>query len=294
MHCESILLAHEASLPLTLHWGRPQPILATLALSQIAQFSILTACFDCVLFSNSGTLHVWAKRLSSLANRFHTIRICSNIPFRFSPAPAADLMQTGSYVPTPTILFFGTGHESVLLDYVEEAFVALSTAVPGAGLVIVGMDHDKLRRLRPSLANRSGVHALGYLSAEQVSLWLQIATLVLAPLIEGVSARKGTVMAALQHGQTVITTRGVHTLDDIPWNEICMLAPLDRAAFAALALKAFHDPDLRAAIGLAAQKEYRAHASATVTASMILDYADQHRAAKGANLPCQRGLSRRL
>jgi glycosyltransferase involved in cell wall biosynthesis len=186
-------------------------------------------------------------------------------------------------VPNPTVLFFGTGHDSVLFDYVEEAFVALLETEPSVGLVVVGMSPEKLRRLRPSLSDLGGrVHALGYVAAEQVSLWLQVATLVLAPLIEGVSARKGTVMAALQHGRTVVTTRGVRTLEDIAWSEICLLSPLDRKAFAAIAVKALLDPGLRAVIGRAARAEYEAHASASVTASMILGYADPFGAAEPA------------
>jgi len=281
--CQAILLAHEASMPVTFHLQRRELKLAALAVTQIAQFAILAASFDVVLFSNSGTERILARHLSPLANRFRTIRICSNIPYQSSYAPDADLMANGSSVPNPTVLFFGTGHDSVLFDYVEEAFVALLETEPSVGLVVVGMTPEKLRRLRPSLADLGGrVHALGYVSAERVSLWLQVAILVLAPLIEGVSARKGTVMAALQHGRTVVTTRGVRTLEDIAWNEICLLTPLDRKAFAAMAVKAFLDAELRAVIGRAARAEYEAHASASVTASAILDYADQFGGAKPA------------
>jgi glycosyltransferase involved in cell wall biosynthesis len=276
LRCQAILLAHEASLPVTFHWKKGEFKLAALAATQMAQFAILAASFDIVLFSNAGTQRACARHLSRLADRFRTIRICSNIPYHSSYGPAAELMATGSFVPARTVLFFGTGHESVLFDYVEEAFVTLLKTEPSVGLVVVGMSAEKLRHLRPSFADLDGrVHALGYVSAEQVSLWLQVATLVLAPLIEGVSARKGTVMAALQHGRTVVTTRGAHTLEDIPWQEICLLAPLDPKAFAATAVQAFHDPVLRAAIGRAAREEYEAHASASVTASMILDYSDQ-------------------
>jgi glycosyltransferase involved in cell wall biosynthesis len=277
--CQVILLAHEASLPLNFRWGRTEIKLTALAVTQIAQFSILAASFDCVLFSNAGTQRVWVRRLPRFADRFQTIRICSNIPYHSSHAPAAELIETGAHVPIPTVLFFGTGHDSVLFDYVEEAFVALTKIEPSTGLVIVGMGPDKLRRLRPSLADSSAVHALGYVPAEQISLWLQVAALVLAPLVEGVSARKGTVMAALQHGQTVVTTRGEHTLEDIPWSEICLLSPFDRDTFATTAVQAFLDPALRAATGRAARDEYHTHASASVTAAMILDYAARQCAA---------------
>jgi glycosyltransferase involved in cell wall biosynthesis len=139
------------------------------------------------------------------------------------------------------------------------------------------MDSTKLRQLSPALASHgTRVQALGYLAAPEVSLWLQVATLVLAPMMEGVSARKGTVMAALQHGKAVVTTKGPQTRDDIAWNQICVLAPLDRDSFAATAVEAFQNPERSANIGRAARAEYDAHASASVTASRILDYAAPH------------------
>ncbi|HET7541843.1 MAG TPA: glycosyltransferase family 4 protein [Polyangiaceae bacterium] len=273
--CRTVLLAHEASLPLTYYWQKRELKLATLAGAQIVQFASLAACFDVVLFSNVGTQRTWAKRLPHLANRLHTIRICSNIPYHHSHDARAELAAAGSTVPSPTVLFFGTGHETVLFDFVEEAFAAVRENESNAGLVIVGMSPEKLRRIRPSLADMDGrVQALGYVSAERVSLWLQVASMVLAPLVEGVSARKGTVMAALQHGRTVVATRGVHTLDDLAWDNICLLTPLDRKAFAAMAVRALRDPELRATTGRAARDEYDANASAYVTASSILAYAD--------------------
>jgi glycosyltransferase involved in cell wall biosynthesis len=260
--------------------------LAALGAVQIAQFAILTARFDAVLFSNAGTQRAWAQRIPLLADRFHTIRICSNIPYHPSVDAAAELTAAGYSVPRPTILFFGTGHQSVLFDYVEAAFLAVLRVEPNAALVIVGMGPEKLRQLYPSLADLGArVHALGYVAAPHVSLWLQVAELVLAPLVEGVSARKGTVMAALQHGQAVVTTRGIHTLDDITWDEICLLAALDREAFATKAVEAFQGPERRATVGRAARAEYDAHASASVTAARILACANQYSAVESGRGP---------
>jgi len=273
LQCRVILLAHEASLPVFYFFKKGELKLAALGAIQVAQFLLLSRSCDTVLFSNEGTRLSWAQGMPRSAPRFHTIRICSNIPIHPSPDPATELTADGNSVPAPTILFFGTGHDSVLFDYVEEAFVELLKIAPDAGLVVVGMDSERLRRLRPSLARLGArVQALGYVAAPQVSLWLQVAKLVLAPLIEGVSARKGTVMAALQHGRAVVTTQGVQTRDDIAWSEICVLAPLDRRAFAAAAVRALQNPELRADVGRAARAEYDAHASASVTASRILNY----------------------
>jgi glycosyltransferase involved in cell wall biosynthesis len=274
LNCRAVLLAHEASLPVVYFFKQRQLKLAALGVVQAAQFRVLVPCFDAVLFSTEGTRQIWARGMPNVAGRFHTIRICSNIPYHPSADPTADLISAGHSVPSTTILFFGTGHDSALLDYVEEAFVELLKIAPDAGLVVVGMDSEKLRRLRPSFEHYGArVQALGYVAAPQVSLWLQAAKLVLAPLIEGVSARKTTVMAALQHGRAVLTTRGFHTRSDIAWDEICILAPLDRKAFAAAAVNALRNLDWREEIGRAARTEYEAHASALVAASRILDYA---------------------
>ncbi len=276
LRCHAVLLAHEASLPVTFHLQRREFKLASLAAIQVAQF-----------FHS----HRDFRRRPVLEFGYPTYLGAALVTFGQSVSHDSYLLE----YPLPFQLraecrpdgnrflraksdgaVFRNRHDSVLFDYLEEAFVALLETDPSVSLVVVGMSPEKLRRLRPSLADLGGrVRALGYVAAEQVSLWLQVATLVLAPLIEGVSARKGTVMAALQHGRTVVTTQGIRTLEDIAWNEICLLTPLDRKAFAAMAVKAFLDPKLRAVIGRAAQAEYEAHASASVTASMILDYADQ-------------------
>ncbi len=272
--CRAILLAHEASLPAAYLWKKREFKLAALGVAQVAQFSFLSTCFDSVLFSNIGTLREWQRRLPRLAARFHALRICSNIPYHPSDSPLLELAARGYSVPEPTILFFGTGHQSVLFECVERAFSALLAVAPNAGLVVVGMTPDKLYQVHPSFARRrTRVRALGYVAPEAVSLWLQVATLVLAPLVEGVSARKGTVMAALQHGRAVVTTSGVHTLEDIAWSEICCLAPREPKPFADVVLEAFLDPERRTQVGSAARAEYAANASAEVTASQILGYA---------------------
>ncbi len=274
--CRAILLAHETSLSVAYLWQRREYKLAALGVTQVAQFATLVKGFNAVIFSNMGAQREWARRLPRLMKQFHVIRICSNIAHEATSDAAAELRAAGYSVPSPTILFFGTGHEAVLFDYLDAAFRALIEIEPDARLVIVGMTLDKLREIHPSLANLGHrVQALGYVPAREVSLWLQVARLVLAPIVDGINARKGTVMAALQHGRAVVTTRGANTLDDIAWDDICLLAPLDRESFAAKAVAALRDPELCASIGRAARAEYETHASAQVTALRILECASE-------------------
>ena len=51
----------------------------------------------------------------------------------------------------------------------------------------------------------------GYLPAEDLSAWLQVADILLAPHSCGMSAKRSGVMAALEHGLPVVGTRGAMT-----------------------------------------------------------------------------------
>jgi len=267
----TLLLAHEANLPAGEHLRRGELKLALLGAVHIAQFESLVRSFSSVAFSHEGNRQIWANRVPSRSAHFHTLRICSNIPKVASDDPTDDLRLAGYAATSPTVLFFGTGHSSVLFDYVEAAFTAISHLTPDAQLVLVGMDSAQLRRARPSLwARGAQVQALGGLPGRDVSLWLQASQLVLAPFVEGISARRGTVMAAMQHGRAVVTTSGFHTRADVPWDKICALSPLRSSAFADTAARCWNDQSFRHSLGLAAQEDYDSHASSRVTATRLL------------------------
>jgi glycosyltransferase involved in cell wall biosynthesis len=279
-NASTLLLAHEVSLPVAAHWRRRELKLALLGAAQVAQFQLLARAFDSIAFSNEGSRDLLRGLLAGSPHRLHTLRISSSIPIATSADPRAELSALGYTLPKKAVLFFGTGHGSVLFDYVEAALSALLQVDPDVQLVIVGMDAAKLRRRCPALSDfGSRVQALGFVPARAVSLWLHVAELVLAPLAEGVNARKTTVMAGLQHGRAVVTTKGFHTRDDIPWARICGLAPLDRAAFAALAVRCYQDPAWRAQLGAAGRSDYEANASASVTAAQLLAFAARRGAA---------------
>jgi glycosyltransferase involved in cell wall biosynthesis len=202
------------------------------------------------------------------------VRICSNIPRVATLAPTAELLKAGYSVAPKTVMFFGSGHPSVLFDYVEAAFARLLALDPEVQLIIVGMDARKLHSLCPSLVRFGrNVQTLGFVPARDVSLWLQVAELVLAPLVEGVNARKGTIMAAMQHGRPVVTTRGFHTRDDIPWDQLCALSSIDREVYAELSARCFLDSSWRERLGQAARADYEKNASASVSAARLLSLA---------------------
>jgi len=271
LHTPTLLIAHEVCLPVAEHWSRHELKLALLGTAQATQFELLARCFDQIAFSHEASRGIWAKRLPNLRSRLHTVRICSSISVAHSLDPAADLAAAGYSVPAHTVIFFGTGHPSVSFEYVERAFRALLAAEPEARLIIIGMDAAKLRTIRPTLADLGDrVRPLGFVAAHEVSLWFQVARLVLLPFVDGVNARKTTVMAALQHGRAVATTKGVNTREDIPWDRLCAVAPLEPAAFATVALECFRNAHWREELGAAGKADYDAHASPSVTAAQFL------------------------
>jgi glycosyltransferase involved in cell wall biosynthesis len=65
---------------------------------------------------------------------------------------------------------------------------------------------DELLRQHPSLAGR--VHATGVLDAPEVSVHLRACDILVQPYPDGVSSRRGSVMAGLAHGVPIVTTFG--------------------------------------------------------------------------------------
>lgn len=57
---------------------------------------------------------------------------------------------------------------------------------------------------------------------------LSEANLLLVPFLDGVSTRRGTLMAGLCHAKAVVTTKGKNTLEDIPWQSIVGLTDVGR------------------------------------------------------------------
>src|SRR6478752_10615529 len=71
---QAVLLAHETGLSAVYHWKTREFDLVGLAAVQVAQFAVLTACFDSVIFSNESTQRAWLQLMPPLAKRFHTTR----------------------------------------------------------------------------------------------------------------------------------------------------------------------------------------------------------------------------
>jgi glycosyltransferase involved in cell wall biosynthesis len=97
---------------------------------------------------------------------------------------------------------FGSAHPSRLLDWVAEAAQAVRQRSPNLLVLHVGPEGEVMRRAMEGLPFRS----LGVKSANDVADALRAMDCIVSPFVDGVSARRGSVIAALNNGIPVATT----------------------------------------------------------------------------------------
>ena len=102
---------------------------------------------------------------------------------------------------------FGSAHESRDLSLIEAALRSLHATIPALQVLYVGTSGPTLR------ARLGGLPLIdaGALSAAEVSHHLSAMDLYLAPFRDGVSTRRGSFMAGLEHGIPTVTTTGPDT-----------------------------------------------------------------------------------
>ena len=131
---------------------------------------------------------------------------------------------------------FGSAHPSRLLGWICEAAKRVAARAPETVLVYIGADGDALRPLPGE-----GIRILdrGLLPAGLVGDSLMAVDFLLAPFIDGLSTRRGSVVAAFQHGIPVVSTSSVWTDEMLRGQEerLVFLSPVEDGsdAFASLA-----------------------------------------------------------
>ncbi|MDT8306815.1 MAG: glycosyltransferase family 4 protein [Anaerolineae bacterium] len=158
--------------------------------------------------------------------------------------------------------YFGFLHESKGADLLLEALAALPETVH---LVFIGGrtgDSDranneefvaKLDRLIAELDLTERVHWTGFVEDAEVSAFLQASDVVVLPYRDGISLRRGTLMAALAHGRPVLSTLPEEPVAELGHGESVWLVPAgDSEALATALERLLADGALRAQLGAAA------------------------------------------
>lgn len=202
------------------------------------------------------SIEAWTESLRRQTRaRVAQIPISSNLPdrrvARHSARERLGVDRSGLLVAA-----FGTDHPSRLTGHIEAAVDAIAASGRRVTLLNLGAGAPLIAPHAPAVT----VVAPGRLDAPVVAEQLAAADLYLAPFVDGVSARRTTLMAALQHALPVVGTDG--PLTDTAMREArqaLLLTPsADRAAFVTAALGLAANPEERARQGLAARRLYEA------------------------------------
>lgn len=217
------------------------------------QFQRLGALADTIFFS----IEPWARQYADWfpdTPVFH-LPVGSNMP-DFGLSHSAARARLG--IPDSTLVagIFGTLHASRLTSLMRTAAEVLYEEMGEDFLLLyVGPDGETARTLLGSVPLRDA----GRLAPEDVSMHLSAMDLQLAPFLDGVSTRRGSVLAALQHGLPVVSTDGPLTdpLLRSAHGDALLLAPLaSPAQFVDLACSLGTSASLRKRIGAGARVLY--------------------------------------
>ena len=204
--------------------------------------------------------------------------------FRWIPIPSNIKISTKTNIPEklsrfnkkPLLAFFGSLHITKIMEFLTASLEVLVKKGYDSGLLIIGQGEneisDYLEELPYYLKER--IFCTGYCSSEDVSQYLSITDIFLLPLIDGVSSRRTSLMAALKHGLPVITTKGFLTDDIFLQEDFTLLSPpTDKSLFVANVVRMAEDEKLKDAIGKKGREAYEKYFSEKIMIERYLDHA---------------------
>ncbi|MCF8058438.1 MAG: glycosyltransferase family 4 protein [Bacteriovoracaceae bacterium] len=180
------------------------------------QFCLIALWSRKLYFSHEGNELKWAGYLPFLKRKFSTLPVYSNIKNHLK---SDEGLNADIPLKKHKLIYFGGAHPTNSFDHL---LIALNKAQEELGkenvsLYLLGLSRKVIPDLLLSRLDQD-VFALGFLSEEGVSSWLKRADLVLCPFLDGVTTRRGTIMAALLHGKAIVTTTSYFTVESIPWH----------------------------------------------------------------------------
>jgi glycosyltransferase involved in cell wall biosynthesis len=97
---------------------------------------------------------------------------------------------------------FGFAHQSKRTEWIGAAARRIYARFPQTEVLCIGQVGPSIRRI----CGQTPVHDHGFLPGPEVSLRLRAMDLFLAPINDGISGRRGSIVAALQHGLPICST----------------------------------------------------------------------------------------
>lgn len=193
------------------------------------------------------------------------IPIGSNIrPYQANHVEVAEVYEKlGLQKGDKLLAYFGFVNESKGADSLIRALAQLP---PSYHLVFVGGEtgasdstnegfSGKIREMIKAVNLGDRVHWTGFVSDNRVATYLEASDLVVLPYRDGVSLRRGTLMAALAQGCAIVSTApSVPVPELVDGRNIC-LVPAENVKALVEAITALQgNPELRAALGAGAKE----------------------------------------
>ena len=203
--------------------------------------------------------------------------------FRWIPIPSNIEISTKTHIPEklqgfnkkPLLAFFGSLHITKIVEFLTASLDALVKKGYDSGLLIIGQDEkaisDYLKELPYYLKER--IFCTGYCNSDDVSQYLLASDIFLLPLIDGISSRRTTLMAALNHGLPVVSTSGFLTDDIFLIEDFTLLSQsTDKDLFVTNVVKMADDEKLRDAIGKKGREAYEKYFSKRLMIERYIDH----------------------
>jgi glycosyltransferase involved in cell wall biosynthesis len=239
------LMVHEPYVPITT-WRS-----VLMGAWQRVQLRLIAAVADHVFCSTEAFANALASKRYS--RHVKHLPVASNLP-DMRGCREAERDRLGVTDGGLVVAMLGTGHPSRLTGHLEQAVRKITGGRNGVTVLNLGDGAPALQ----GLPGNAQVHEPGRLPAETLARELASADLFLAPFVDGVSTRRGSVMAALQHAIPVVGTDGFIT-DSLlrRHSEAMCLVPVDGAdGFANAAAVLALDANRRQALGEAGRELY--------------------------------------
>ena len=168
----------------------------------------------------------------------------------------------------PLMAYFGAMSWHKRFDWVIDSWKASQKEGRPVGLVMVGSVGD----YTPPTELRSLFKPLGYLDEVDVSKALRAIDLLMLPYLDGVSERRGSFMAGIQHGKTVLTNLGEGTGAQLSKSDFFAASgKTDRDGFIKLANDLISDKSKLSNLGDRARRTYDERYSWDIVCRRILD-----------------------
>lgn len=140
--------------------------------------------------------------------------------------------KTGLNEQARTIAFFGFIHQNKGIEYLLQAISKVKNDGISVQLLVMSQlnfvsnaYHNKIKQLIESLALDKSIFITGYMASQEVSKFLSFSDICVLPFTDGVTLRRGTLMAALCHGKAIISTRSNYIPSQLVDKEnICLIS----------------------------------------------------------------------